>query len=221
MSRRFAFSNRILDAMIARSPIGGFTRDVPDAALVDAFPARDDHGLLVTPASESDAGRGKPYADAYHAGLPVKGCPGIVAPWLASYKITSEDRNPRNAVLTTGTGPLGGGVKGHNRHIRGILDGLLNGTATIPVICLNYIKDQDQWFKLEINPARVIADHGVQEATGKRGVPAVFTTKRVKSGGRYLAYTSLRVNFAPCVKLGYTDGWQPIDAPTLPTEVTL
>lgn len=220
MSRRFAFSNRVLDGMISRA-VTGFTRDVPDSVLVEAFPARDDRGLLVTPASESNAGRGKPYADVYHAGLPVDGCSGVTLPWLGSYKITAEERNPRNAVLTTGTGPEGGGVHGHDRHIRGILDGLVNGTANIPVICLNYIEVQDQWFQLWINPSHVILNHGIQVASGQRGVPAVFTTKRVRSGGRYLSYTSLRVNFAPCIKLGYTRGWEPVDSPELPTRVSL
>ncbi len=224
MSKRYAFSNGVLDEMIARSGNDGFTRDVPNAVTVAAFPARDDMGLLVTPASESNAGRGKPYIDVHIPSLPITGCPGMTGPWTASYKISAEDRNPRNAVLTTGTGPTGGGVKGHNRHMAGIIDGLTRGTAAdIPLILLNYVEAEDRWYQCVFpNPAAVVMGHPPVVATGKHGIPCVYSTKRVKSGGRYLAYTSLRFNIAPCIKHGYTEGWQPLDgAPAMPTEVTI
>ena len=224
MSKRYAFSNGVLDAMIKRAALEGFTRDVPDKVTTEAFPARDDKGLFVTPASESDAGRGKPYIDIHNAEVPISGCGGMTAPWTASYKISKEGRNPRNAVLTTGTGPLGGGVQGHNRHMAGIIDGLEKGTAShIPLILLNYNEAEDRWYQCVFpNPAAVVMGHPPVPASGKRGVPAVYSVKRVKSGGRYLEYTALRFNIKPCVKHGYTKGWEALDgAPTLPTEISI
>jgi hypothetical protein len=225
---RHGFSNVQLDSMIARSGNDGFTRQIPDGEIARVFPyyigpegqieivsAEDRAGggwnRCVVPAKESEAGRGQPVFDLFHPGMPVAGVAGVLMAMLWSFKITKEKgRNPRNAPVTTGTG---------DRHILGVVAAAGNGTE-IPMINLNYHADKDQWYQLVINVADVLRKHEPVPATGARGVPLTLSVKRQKSGGRYLTYRSLRCNFAPCTKLGFTEGWVPVDVPKLPTDVT-
>lgn len=227
MSKRYGFSNAQLDAMIAASGDARFTRNIPDGEIARAFPhhigpngvvsaapdlAQGGWSRMVVPARESQAGRGAPVFDLFHPAMPVAGAVGVVMPTLWSFKITKEaDRNPRNAPVTSGKA---------NKHIVGVVEAALAGTE-IPMINLNYRADEDQWYMLTVNVSEVLRKHAPVEASGGRGNPMTLSVKRVKSGGRYLYYRTLRLNFAPCVKLGFTEGWVPVGTPVLPTEVAI
>lgn len=213
MSRRYSFSNAAIEGMIRASGDDRWTLDIPNAEIARAFPLRGEDGmLLVTPARESAKGRGQPVFDAYHPELPT--CGGsILAPCLLSFKVSKEGRNPRNAVLTTGKG---------DRHLDGVLRAVREEGTEIPLICYNYVESEDQWYRCEIDAARVIREHEATEATGKRGIPLVLSKARRPSGkdefgnDKFITYTSLRVNIGPCIELGYTEGWVKVDAPTMP-----
>ena len=71
-----------------------WTRDIPPGFIARTFPDRRAGRLLVTPAKESDRGRGAPFFDAHTIlnGVEV----GI------SLKISSEDRAPRNTIIGGG-----------------------------------------------------------------------------------------------------------------------
>ena len=226
MSKRHAFSNAYLDEMIRVSGDPRFTRNLPDGEIARAFPhyvnadgevfvsrpGDSTEGLrrCVIPARESNAGRGQPVFDLYHPEMLVHGVAGLTMPALWSFKISQEDRNPRNAPVTTGKA----------EHLLGVVAACRGGTE-VPMICLNYNATDDQWFQLEVNVAEVCRRFEPMAATGAHGQPLVLSVKRALSGGRYKVYHTLRVNFAPLVKLGLTEGWMPVDTPAVPSEVRL
>lgn len=225
MSKRYGFSNKALDAMI-KAAVPGFTRQIPESVIEAAFPfgvntagywgIGPEYARVNRHAKESDAGRGIIVFDVYHPGLPIVGVPNLLQSLLLSFKISREARNPRNAVVTSGKG---------ERHIEGVIRAARNGTA-IPMVCLNYIEEEDQWYRMDIDVAKILRDRDPETATGKHGVPLTLSVKRVQyppRSGRYpYSYRSLRVNIAPATELGYTEGWVSVDgSPALPTELEI
>jgi len=210
MSRRYSFSNDAIRTMSEEAV--GWTVDIPHSAIVGAFPVRGDDGLLlVTPAKESAKGRGQPVFDAYHPALPTADG-SCLAPCLISFKVSQENRNPRNAVLTTGKG---------DRHIVGILRAIREYGTEVPVVCYNHI-DGDGWYRCVIDAGRLLRENTPVEASGKRGQIAVLSKASRPSGRdemgnpRRIVYTSLRVNIGPATAAGYCTGWERVEAPVLP-----
>ncbi len=199
---------------------------------------------LVTPAMESDRGRGAPVFDVWNS----------ADGRLLSYKISNEARNPRNLVVTTGT--LNKRVEVEARewnvyttdengkpvmtdekveipasveilpgHIAGVIRGIRGG-AVLPMVGYNQTKD-GQWYRVEIDVAEVLRKHDPVPTKAAaeqfnlprpegRSFPVSLSVARRVSGGRYLYYVSLRMNIAPLVKLGLCKGWEPVESPELP-----
>jgi hypothetical protein len=217
--RRYSFSNETIDSMIASSGDSRWTRDIPFAEITGTLNARDERGLMVVPAEESIGGRGAPVFDLYHPEMAGR---ALFAPYLLSLKVSDENRNPRNIVLTTGKG---------DRHIVGVLKSAQDG-ASIPVLAFNFIREENQWYRCFIQADTVLRNHVPVEADGKHGNVLTLSNAPRKSGHiegckcragegpcKTIVYRSLRLNVSPCVSLGYTRGWEKVDSPVLPDRI--
>lgn len=228
MSLRRAHSNATLDSIIAGSP---WSRNIPFSVQVAAFPLRDPlTGLpLVTPAEESDKGRGNPVLDAYCGALPVERDGEYRAPALIQSKIDKQEKNPRNVMLTCGTSRYETDIEtgevtytDRDRHIEGVIRATRETGTQILVVGLNFNPVEEQWYRLVVRADAVLRENDAVIADGKHGRLITLSKKINKyqsgpnKGQVYAIYRVLRLNIAPMIKAGYTDGWVPVDAPSMP-----
>lgn len=228
MSFRRGLSNLTLDTII---PGSGFTRRIPFAVQLAAFPIRDPaSGLpLVTPAEESDMGRGNPVLDAYGEAIPVEPGSDYLAPMLLQSKIDRQKKNPRNVMLTCGTSRYETDIEtgevtysDRDRHIEGVIRSVRELGTEIPVVGFNFNPDEERWYRLVVRADAVLREHDAVIADGKRGRLITLSKKVNKyqsgpyKGDVYAIYRCIRLNIAPMIKAGYTLGWEPVDAPSMP-----
>jgi hypothetical protein len=228
MSYRRADSNATLAQIIEGT---GWIQNIPFAVQLAALPVRDpESGLpLVTPAEESEKGRGNPVFDAFHPSLPVEPGSEYGAPILLQSKIDRQKRNPRNIMLTSGTSRwdtdlVTGEVTytDRDRHIEGVIRAVREHNTPILVVNFNYNADEDQWYRLVVRADAILRDYTPQIADGKHGKLATLAKRSNKyqsgpnKGQVYAIYRTLRLNIAPMIKAGYTEGWIKVDGPSMP-----
>lgn len=227
MSYRRGFSNQTLDTILAGSP---WSRQIPFAVQVAAFPIRDpESGMpLVTPAEESDKGRGNPVFDAYCPSLSIEPGSGYGAPILLQSKIDKQEKqNPRNIALTAGSSRYVTDLEtgevtytNRDRHIEGVIRAVREHGTQILVVGFNL--KGDQWYRLVLRADAVLRDHDAVLSDGKHGRPVTLSKKVNKyqsgpnKGKVYAIYRVLRLNIAPLIRLGYTEGWVPVNEPSMP-----
>lgn len=233
MSFRRAKSNATLDRMITEARRQGFpwARFIPFAVQLAAFPLRDPESSmpLVTPAKESDKGRGNPVLDAYCPSLPVEKGSDFCAPCLLQSKIDNGKKNPANISLTSGTSRYETDTEtgvvtytNRDRHIEGVIRACRELGTEIPVVSFNYNPEEEQWYRLVVRADAVLRDHDAVIADGKHGRLVTLTKKVNKytsgpnKGQVYAIYRVIRLNIAPMIKAGYTKGWEKVEAPTMP-----
>jgi hypothetical protein len=159
MSSRAGFTNAVIDAMLSRTQVADlWTRDVPNGFVANMFPYRMDKKsgemgtgkLLITPAKESDRGRGQVFYDVHTTdleGLEI----GI------SLKISNfdgDDRAPRNSSVC--------GSKAE--HLFGLILAARD-EAILPV--LQFWQDESgQWWRCCFNLSTVLNSHAVKLTEG-------------------------------------------------------
>lgn len=197
---RHSFTNQVIDTAIYGCPDQRWTRDIPFAALHAAFPKVQG----VTPAIESDKGRGAPVFDLYNPELPDGNC---LAPYLLSMKVSKEERHPRVFKITTGT----------DSHVEGVLDAIESGLH-IPVLAWNL--SGGKWYQLALRFDLMVMDYppeGVDGAETYKILPCVRQYKRGGNVIRAYEYATISVSVKTAIDLGYTQGWVPCDGfPKLP-----
>lgn len=215
MSRRYSLSNAALDNAIQGT---SWTREVPFKFLRSSLPD-------LTPARESDRGRGAPVYDLYgHLDGTEIG---------VSFKVSAEDRNPRNLPVTTGK----------PEHIAGLYSAVKGGTM-IPLWGYNFNKTTGSWTEVKLMACEVLKKEEVwlsesfhkhpdlrdsliealraegvivKVKNGRKSVPVSVSLARRQSGRNpdgspaHRFYMTLRVNLAP---LGV--GWSPSEGPSVP-----
>jgi hypothetical protein len=228
MTHRRDHSNATLDDIIKGT---SWNRSIPFAVQLSAFPLRDPLTdlPLVTPAEESDKGRGNPVLDAWCKSLPVEKGSTYKAPALLQSKIDKQKKNPRNVMLTCGTsryltdletGEVTYGDR--DRHIEGVIRAVREKGTEILVVGFNFNPETEQWYRLVVRADAVLRENDAVIADGKHGRLVTLSKKINKyqsgpnKGQVYAIYRVIRLNVAPMIKAGYTRGWVPVDAPTMP-----
>ena len=167
MSSRYQFSNLVIDRLVKDTP---WTRDIPFSVLKAAMPEN------VTPATESDRGRGAPVFDLWNKDTYQ----------LLSLKVAREERSPRNCVLTTGKA----------EHIAGVLDAVNAGLA-IPTLVIHWNPEGRAWYQLDFDAGAILRMCPPEEPGQGRGHPVTYSNSWRPSGGERILYRGIRLNFLP------------------------
>lgn len=158
MATRVDLTNRTIDAALALTGDDvAWTRDVPNGFVRRTFPYRMDKAgnmgegkALITPAKESQAGRGQVFFDVYCDDLDGREI-GIS---LKVSDFKGDARPPRNSIVC--------GSKAE--HLFGLLLAAGDG-ATLPVI--QFWQDAaGQWWRCAFDAGRVMREHGVNLTDG-------------------------------------------------------
>ncbi len=227
MSVRVSDTNFILDALCVGTE---WTRDVPNGYVATIFTGVDAAGRrLVTPAKESDRGRGQVFFDLYCAdlgGLPV----GISA------KVSTAAGDPRP--------PRNGAVAGSKpEHLFGLMLAARAGAGAMLPVIQWWQNAAGEWFRLAFDLGAVLRENEpsftagweelireefpnfaaleqlrkYEEVTGNAPVFAganqggpVSISPLLRSGAKY-CYLSTKVNHHAAGL-----AWVPVDQPTLP-----
>ena len=232
--QRVAITNSVIDAVLAQTGDGAvWDRDVPNGYVASTFPDRMDREgnlgegkLLITPARESNNGRGQVFFDVFanldgiEVGLSLK---------VSDYR--GDPRPPRNSILS--------GSKAE--HLFGLLLAARRGTV-LPV-CQFWQDASGQWWRVAFDAGRVLREEEVVLTDGwsellggdmpsipaeeqvnrletvmgtrpmiapKNKGGAVAVSPLVRGGGKYV-YLNMKVSHS---KTGHK--WVAVDAPALP-----
>lgn len=143
---RASFSNKVIQSLIAGTE---WTRDIPLGAQSRVLRG-------ITPAHESDHGRGAPFFDIWRRASLRSAMETGSHDEMVSFKVGKGKYLPAAPPLTIG----------NDRHVQAVLEAAQNGTR-MPVVVL-HLKG-DTWFYASFDLAKMVSRFGLERAAQGRG----------------------------------------------------